>query len=405
MEQVEPNTNHTPTSSNLLTADDGSAVPSVLMSSKSQTKKRMMLSEAVPEPYPTNVINKQQAPTDFMQPYPFRPALPSAPITKVITAEEWDRRNAHWLDRLMDSESTKDIVGPTIEQEVTEEIFPLISKARRNLLYRWAKSEDFDLDWRLLKAPILPEVEVTDETTQEIFQVEADSTRRAIRAIEAAALGLPKAQQKSAVLIKKHTDRLFAFRDKEIDNHALMIQSVAKLRETSPVDAATLNAAFEANENRLRSRVDPAQTARDKGIEALEADMEHALKTPSVDGSAEQLAVFLKSHWRMRDDEIADWKRMANSVCHLEKEAGHPINQTDQEACNNHNWSLFLRLANTRGGKALITLLNMERCAPDEAFLSRRNEWYKATLTEEEYESWSNMFPIDERPQSAGEQS
>ncbi|KAF5602707.1 uncharacterized protein FSUBG_7583 [Fusarium subglutinans] len=404
MDHVEPDTSHTPASSNLLTADDGSAVPSVLKSGKTQTKERTMLPEVVPEPYPANVINIQQELTDFMQPFPFRPALPSTPITKVITAEEWDRRNAHWLDRLMDDESTKDVVGPIIEREVTEEIFPLISKARRNLLERWAKSENFDLDWRFLEAPILLEVEVTDEISQEIFQVEADATRRAIRTIETLALGLPKDKQEAAILIKQHTDRLFAYRDIEMDNYALMMQSVAKLRESSSVTRAEVNDAFMANETRLRCRVDPAQMARDEGVEALEADMEHALKTPTVDGSAEQLVVFLKTHWRMRDDEIADWKHMANSVCHAEKEAGHPINQTDQEACNSHNWSLILRLANTRGGKALVTLLNMERCAPDEAFLSRRNEWYKATLTEEEYESWSNMFPIDERPQSGGEQ-
>jgi hypothetical protein len=60
---------------------------------------------------------------------------------------------------------------------------------------------------------------------------------------------------------------------------------------------------------------------------------------------------------------------MANTVCHTTKEAGHPINQTDQEACNNHDWDSLQRLAITRGGKALVALLNMERCAPDEAFL------------------------------------
>ncbi|KAK2124594.1 hypothetical protein NOF04DRAFT_1191669 [Fusarium oxysporum II5] len=226
----------------------------------------------------------------------------------------------------MDPESTKEMFGPTIEEEVIEEIFPLISKARRNVLNRWAKSEDFNLDSRLLEAPILPQVEVEDDTSQEILNT------------------------------------------------------------------------------RLRSRVDPAQTAREEGLEALEADMQNALKTPTVDGSADQLVLFLKSHWRMRDDEISDWKDMANSVCHTAKEAGHPINQTDQEACNNHDWDSLLRLAITRGGKALVALLNMERCAPDEAFLGRRNEWYKDVLTDEEYDRWSDTFPIDEEPQSGGEQ-
>ncbi|EXK30704.1 hypothetical protein FOMG_13487 [Fusarium oxysporum f. sp. melonis 26406] len=372
-------------------------------STKAQTKKRKKLSEAVPEPFPANAVNVQQIPTGFMQPYPFQPTLPTAPITKVITAEEWDRRNAHWLDQLMDPESTKEMFGSTIEEEVTEEIFPLISKARRNVLNRWAKSEDFNLDSRLLEAPILPQVEVEDGTSQEILNVETDRARRSIRAIETAALSLPKAHQ-TAVLIKQHTDRLFACRDHEIDNHTLMAQSVAKLRESSSVTAATLNAAFETNETRLRSRVDPAQTAREKGLEALEADMQNALKTPTVDGSADQLVLFLKSHWRMRDDEISDWKDMANSVCHTAKEAGHPINQTDQEACNNHDWDSLQRLAITRGGKALVALLNMERCAPDEAFLGRRNEWYKETLTDEEYGEWSGMFSIEEEPQAGGEQ-
>ncbi|KAL5586651.1 hypothetical protein FOBRF1_016521 [Fusarium oxysporum] len=373
-------------------------------STKAQTKKRKKLSEAVPEPFPANAVNVQQIPTGFMQPYPSRPTLPTAPITKVITAEEWDRRNAHWLDQLMDPESTKEMFGSTIEEEVKEEIFPIISKARRNVLNRWAKSEDFNLDSRLLEAPILPQVEVEDDTSQEILNVETDTVRRSIRAIETAALSLPKAHQKTAALIKQHTDRLFACRDHEIDNYTLMAQSVAKLRESSSVNAATLNAAFETNETRLRSRVDPAQTAREKGLEALEADMQNALKTPTVDGSADQLVLFLKSHWRMRDDEISDWKDMANSVCHTAKEAGHPINQTDQEACNNHDWDSLLRLAITRGGKALVALLNMERCAPDEAFLGRRNEWYKDVLTDEEYDRWSDTFPIDEEPQSGGEQ-
>ncbi|KAF4430474.1 hypothetical protein FACUT_8840 [Fusarium acutatum] len=367
-------------------------------------KKRKKLPEAVPEPYPANVINIEQAPTGFMQPYPSRPSLPSAPITKVITAEEWDRRNAHWLDQLMDPESTKEVFGSTIEEEVTVEIFPLISKARRNVLNRWAKSEGFKLDSRLLEAPILPQVEVEDETSQEILAVETDTARRSIRAIGTAALSLPKAHQKTAAVIKQYTDRLFACRDHEIDNHTLMAQSVAKLRQSSSVTAATLHAAFETNETQLWSRVDPAQTAGEKGIEALEADMQNALKTPTADGSADQLVLFLKSHSRMRDHEISDWKDMANSVCHTAKEAVHPINQTDREACNNHDWESFLRLAMFRGGKALVALLNMERCAPDEAFLGRRNEWYQDVLTDEEYDRWSDMFPIGGEPQSGGGQ-
>ncbi|KAG9495782.1 hypothetical protein J7337_012340 [Fusarium musae] len=339
-----------------------------------------------------------------MEPYPFRSSLPTGPITKIITAEEWDRRNAHWLDQLMHPDSTKEKFGPTIQEEVTEQTFPLISNARRYLLSRWAKSEDFDLDSRLLEAPILPQVEVEDKIIKEIFTVETDATKRSIRAIETAALGLPKAHQKTAALIKQHTDRLFACRDHEIDNKTIMAQSVAKLRQSSSVNATTLQVAFEDNEARLRSRVDPAQMAREKGLEAFGADLQEALKSPTVDGSADQLIVFLKTHWRMRDDEISDWQDMANSVCQTATEAGHPMNRTDQEGCDNHDWDSLLRLANTRGGKALVTLLNMERCALDEAFLDRRNEWYKEALTDEEYERWSDLFPMDEEPQSGGQQ-
>ncbi|KAF5986182.1 hypothetical protein FCOIX_1670 [Fusarium coicis] len=212
----------------------------VLRSSKGQTKKRKKIPQAVPEPHPANVINMEQASIDFMQPYPFRPTLQSTPITKVTTAEEWDRRNAHWLDKLMDPKSTKDNLGPTIEEEVTEEVFPLISKARRNILYRWAKSEDFNLDLRLLKAPILSQVEVRDNTNRGIIDVETDSTRRSIRAIETAALSLPKAYQKTAALIKQHTDRLFACRDQEIDNQTLRAQSVAEGRESLSVTMAEI---------------------------------------------------------------------------------------------------------------------------------------------------------------------
>ncbi|KAF4503588.1 hypothetical protein FAGAP_137 [Fusarium agapanthi] len=201
-------------------------------STKVQTKERKKPPEVVPVPFPANTVDVQQMPTGFMQPYPFRPTLPTAPIIEVITAEEWKRRNAHWLDQLMDPESTKEMFGSTIEEEVTKEIFPLISKARRNILNRWAKSEDFDLDSGLLEAPILPEVEVPDDTSQGILDVETDTARRSIRAIETAALSLPKAHQKTAALIKQHTDRLFACRDQEIDNQTLMAQSVAKLRES-----------------------------------------------------------------------------------------------------------------------------------------------------------------------------
>ncbi|KAF5599481.1 hypothetical protein FPANT_3377 [Fusarium pseudoanthophilum] len=345
---------------------------SVPRSTKSQTKRRKKLPEAVTDPYTANAINIQQALTEFMQPYPFRSSLPTGVITKIITAEEWGRQNAHWLDQLMHPDSTKEKFGPTIEEEVTEQTFPLISNARRYLLSRWAKSEDFDLDSRLLEAPILPQVEVEDETIKEIFTVETDATKRSIRAIETAALGLPKAHQKTAALIKQHTHRLFACRDHEIDNNTIMAQSVAKLRQPSYVTAKTLQVGFKDNETRLLSRVDPAQTAREKGLEALEVDMQSALKTLAVDGSADQLILFLKTHWRMRDDEISDWQDMATSACHITKEAGHPINQSDQEACDNHDWDSLLRLANTRGGKALVTLLNMEPYAPDEVFLSTK---------------------------------
>ncbi|KAF5710890.1 hypothetical protein FMUND_9241 [Fusarium mundagurra] len=221
--------------------------------SKKQTENREKLPEAVPDSNPANAINIQKALTGFMQPYPFRPSLPTAPITKIITAEEWDRRNAHWLDQLMDPDSTKEVFGSTVEEEVTEEIFPLISKARRNVLNRWAKSEGFNLDSRLLEAPILPQVEVEDETSQEILTVETDAARQSIRAIETIALSLPKAHQNIAAAIKQHTDRLFAYRDHEMDNYTLMGQSVAKLRKASSVTAATLNAAVEANETRTNT--------------------------------------------------------------------------------------------------------------------------------------------------------
>ncbi|KAF4960343.1 hypothetical protein FGADI_990 [Fusarium gaditjirri] len=229
--------------------------------SKAQTKKCKELPEAVPEPSPANAVNVQQIPTGFMKPYPFRPTLPTAPITKVITAEDWEQRNAHWLDQLMDPESTKEMFGPTVEEEVTEKIFPLISKARRNILNRWAKSEGFNLDSRLLEAPILPYVEVEDETSQEILTVETDTARRSIRAIETAALSLPEAHKKTAALIKQHTDRLFACRDQEMDNQALMAQSLAKRQESSSAPTVITNPAIKTQG---RSRVDPAQTARDR---------------------------------------------------------------------------------------------------------------------------------------------
>lgn len=212
----------------------------VLRPSKVQMKQRKKVPEAVPEPHPANDINIEHASTDFMQPYPFRPTVQSTPITKVITAEEWDQRNAHWLDKLIDPESTKEMFKSTIETEVTEELFPLISKARRNILYRWAKSEGFNLDLRLLKAPTLSEVEVRDNTNRGILDIETDSTRRSIRAIETAALSLPNAYQKTAALIKQHTDRLFACRDQEIDNQTLMAQTVAKGRESMSVTTAEI---------------------------------------------------------------------------------------------------------------------------------------------------------------------
>ncbi|KAI1036991.1 hypothetical protein LB505_011407 [Fusarium chuoi] len=81
-------------------------------STESQTKRRKKLPEAAPVPFPANAVNIQQIPTGFMQPYPFRPSLPTAPITKVIT-EEWGRQNAHWLDQLMDPDSTEQIFGST----------------------------------------------------------------------------------------------------------------------------------------------------------------------------------------------------------------------------------------------------------------------------------------------------
>jgi hypothetical protein len=283
---------------------------------------------------------------------------------------------------------------------VTKEIFPLISKARRNILGRWAKSEDFELDWELLKAPIFSEVEVPDEVSQEIFKVETDAARRSLRAIETAALSLPKTQQGTTRLIKQHTDRLFAYRDQEIDNHSLMLEIVAKMREASSVTVAEMNNAFVMNESQHRRQVDPGRTERAKGLEALEKDMEQAIKVVDKDEPAERLIPFLKTHWRMRDGEIEDWKYMANSVCHTAKEAGHPLNTTNQDKWSNDDWDSLLRLARHRGGKALVALLNLERCNPDPNFLGRRDGWYKATLPDQQYEEWSDQFPFREEPQS-----
>ncbi|ENH73307.1 hypothetical protein FOC1_g10008791 [Fusarium oxysporum f. sp. cubense race 1] len=225
-------------------------------------------------------------------------------------------------------------------------------------------AKDFALDWDLIDAPILPEVEVPGEKSQ-ILQVETGAVRRSLRAIETAALSLPKARQGTATLIKQHTEWLFACRDHEMDIHNLMVQSVARLREASSVTTADVNDAFVATETRLRPRVDPGQTARAQRVEALEADMAKALKTPDIDAPAEQLVLFLKTHWRMRDGEISDWIDMANSVYRTAKEAGHSINTTDQDINNNHDWDSLLRLAHNRGGKALVALLNLERCNPD----------------------------------------
>ncbi|KAG7405079.1 hypothetical protein Forpe1208_v014790 [Fusarium oxysporum f. sp. rapae] len=302
-------------------------------STKSQTKKRKKLPETR---------------TNFMKPYPARPTLPSASITKTITAEDWDRRNVHWLDNLMDPESTKEKFGPIIDAE--------------------AKSDDFDLNWELLEAPILPEVEVPDETCQRILQVETDTARRSIRAIKTAALSLPKAQRGTATLIKQHTGRLFACRDHEMANHSLMLESVAKMRGAFFVTIAEMDDAFVVNKTRHQSRVDLGRTTKAKGLEASGDYMEKVLKTADKDGSAEQLIPFLKTHWRMRDGEIANWKDMTNSVCHTAKEAGHPINTTDQDIWNNNDWDSFLRLDRHGGGKALVALLNLERCNPDPTF-------------------------------------
>ncbi|KAH7154454.1 OPT oligopeptide transporter protein-domain-containing protein [Fusarium sp. MPI-SDFR-AT-0072] len=239
---------------------------------------------------------------------------------------------------------------------------------KRKKLPETAKSDDFDLNWELLEAPILPEVEVPDETCQRILQVETDTARRSIRAIKTAALSLPKAQRGTATLIKQHTGRLFACRDHEMANHSLMLESVAKMRGAFFVTIAEMDDAFVVNKTRHQSRVDLGRTTKAKGLEASGDYMEKVLKTADKDGSAEQLIPFLKTHWRMRDGEIANWKDMTNSVCHTAKEAGHPINTTDQDIWNNNDWDSFLRLDRHGGGKALVALLNLERCNPDPTF-------------------------------------
>ncbi|KAL7756402.1 hypothetical protein ACKLNR_013395 [Fusarium oxysporum f. sp. zingiberi] len=71
---------------------------------------------------------------------------------------------------------------------------------------RQTKEEDSALDWDLIDAPILPEVEVPGEESQEILQVETGAVRRSLRAIETAGLSLPKARQGTATLIKQHTE-------------------------------------------------------------------------------------------------------------------------------------------------------------------------------------------------------
>ncbi|KAF4452589.1 hypothetical protein F53441_4608 [Fusarium austroafricanum] len=249
-----------------------------------------------------------------MEPYPAR-----------ITAKDWERANACWLDKLLELESTKDKIGPIMDREVTTQTFPLISQNRRNLLRVWARAEQYPLDSTLFETPIETAVEVPRETSRRIFQTETDMAKRSTWVIQTAALSLPKSQGQTARLIKWHVDRLV---DQKMDNRTLMSDG-----------------------------------------------------TLSLPGYVEMI-LCLKTHMGMGEDEIETWMELARGINQTAKEAAHSHHWAHSVE---YEWSLLVSRARQRGGLLLETAIDYHRSPSNPNYMKKRDPWYREKLFKKQY--------------------
>ncbi|KAM0440986.1 hypothetical protein ACHAPT_000291 [Fusarium lateritium] len=193
----------------------------------------------------------------FSKPYPSRMAT-----TTTITADEWETRHGGWLNEIPRRVHVgRATYTNTIEKEVTKETVPLIRERHRDAIFIWLSREkpgSAVLD--MLDDPFAESIKTN--TTIEGFVEETDLARQTIRDLEGLIFQLHSEDPDTAMQMKTLTDRLFAYRDYQLDSKEEAFDAIrdnvrnAMADLTKPrVDAATLDAEFNKAQSGVNKRL------------------------------------------------------------------------------------------------------------------------------------------------------
>ncbi|WZH43021.1 uncharacterized protein QYS62_004023 [Fusarium acuminatum] len=194
-------------------------------------QRRRNLPVAVKTPVPPSVLTSNQR-TIGMDPYPDAEAF-----TRAMTAAEWEARNKTWLDDILEPANTKETLGETFHREVNSQTMPLIGRARRNVLRRWAQAENIEIDDELFQIPPADTVQVPVVPQLDNRRAETDEARRTLRQLEGMVLGLPAEMSEVSRQMKQCINRLFAMRDHEISNFKMMLNFQNSVMPTVSTDS------------------------------------------------------------------------------------------------------------------------------------------------------------------------
>ncbi|KAF5023260.1 hypothetical protein F66182_4672 [Fusarium sp. NRRL 66182] len=338
-----------------------------LGSGENETDPRKGIAKAERNPTPPGeltVMPQDHALEPF--PYPDEPDMPPM----ILTAQDWEQSNAHWLVKIGKKGTDNAELKPYIEENVTRDTMPVINKYLRGQLQMWMSFTNYPFDEDFFKIPGRKSICIRQTGARSFFNRETDATRRVIREMETLVLASPPPDD-ITLRMKRQTDLLFAYRDHEINVFRLMLEGLFKPNPPSVVTATELSKAFAENEGNIQARRD--------AHEIMQADMQKAQMPIGKGGNqndyAEKLVALLTEEGRMPMHELNAWRMMAQGLLRAVSTANQHIKVNGPDG-QNYTWSILLTMATYRGGRPLVALLELDRQGkPSKEFDRQQEDW------------------------------
>ncbi|KAM0245827.1 hypothetical protein ACHAP5_005146 [Fusarium lateritium] len=297
---------------------------------------------------PIALISEQQM--VGMDPYPY-----AQPVTRVMTAAEWESRNKVWLDDILHWTSTKEAHGATFRREVTSQTMPLISPSRRSELRLWAQAKSVKIDDNLFQVAHADEVRVPLVVGLNNGHTETDEVRRTLRRVEGKILSLPPEMSEVSREIKEDVNRLFSTRDLEISNFKLMLNFQNTVMPEVSTEHVQMAQEFLDNEQEQSLSIHPGHLTKSAEVQARESDLLKTISNNLGPGSSkanqDAVAKFMSQEWLLLKDELDQWTSMARTI----------LLSNDDKL-----FESLMDVAQGLRGKALRQYLTLERTIPQE---------------------------------------